>query len=210
MNLYDRYLLPTLIDVLCGIKPVQRQRAKIVPRAQGRVLEIGIGTGRNLPFYDKSRLRQLYGLDPAAQMHPKARQRMLDAGLEVELLELPAEKIPMADASFDTVITTFTLCTIPDAVAALREMRRVLKPGGVLLFCEHGTAPDASVRRWQDRLTPLWKPLAGGCHLNRDIPALLREGGFRIVDMEQLYLPGPRPLTYNYWGSAVAAETAPT
>jgi len=210
MNLYDRYLLPTLIDVLCGIKPVQRQRAKIVPRAQGRVLEIGIGTGRNLPFYDKSRLQQLYGLDPAAQMHPKARQRMLDAGLEVELLELPAEKIPMADASFDTVITTFTLCTIPDAVAALREMRRVLKPDGVLLFCEHGTAPDASVRRWQDRLTPLWKPLAGGCHLNRDIPALLREGGFRIVDMEQLYLPGPRPLTYNYWGSAVATETAPT
>jgi ubiquinone/menaquinone biosynthesis C-methylase UbiE len=205
MNLYDRYLLPTLIDVLCGIKPVQRQRAKIVPRAQGRVLEIGIGTGRNLPFYDKSRLQQLYGLDPAAQMHPKARQRMLDAGLEVELLELPAEKIPMADASFDTVITTFTLCTIPDAVAALREMRRVLKPGGVLLFCEHGTAPDASVRRWQDRLTPLWKPLAGGCHLNRDIPALLREGGFRIVDMEQLYLPGPRPLTYNYWGSATAS-----
>ena len=209
MNLYDRYLLPTLIDLLCGIKPVQRQRAKIVPRAQGRVLEIGIGTGRNLPFYDKSRLQQLYGLDPAAQMHPKARQRMLDAGLEVELLELPAEKIPMADASFDTVITTFTLCTIPDAVAALREMRRVLKPGGLLLFCEHGTAPDASVRRWQDRLTPLWKPLAGGCHLNRDIPALLREGGFRIVDMEQLYLPGPRPLTYNYWGSAMAAETVP-
>ena len=210
MNLYDRYLLPTLIDVLCGIKPVQRQRAKIVPRAQGRVLEIGIGTGRNLPFYDKSRLQQLYGLDPAAQMHPKARQRMLDAGLEVELLELPAEKIPMADASFDTVITTFTLCTIPDAVTALREMRRVLKPGGVLLFCEHGTAPDASVRRWQDRLTPLWKPLAGGCHLNRDIPALLREGGFRIVDMEQLYLPGPRPLTYNYWGSAMAVDSTAT
>ena len=210
MNLYDRYLLPTLIDLLCGIKPVQRQRAKIVPRAQGRVLEIGIGTGRNLPFYDKSRLQQLYGLDPAAQMHPKARQRMLDAGLEVELLELPAEKIPMADASFDTVITTFTLCSIPDAIAALREMRRVLKPGGVLLFCEHGTAPDASVRRWQDRLTPLWKPLAGGCHLNRDIPALLREGGFRIVDMEQLYLPGPRPLTYNYWGSAMAVDSTAT
>jgi len=204
MNLYERYFLPTLIDWACGIKPVQRQRAKIVPRAQGRVLEIGMGTGRNLPFYDKSRLERLYVLDPAAQMHPKARQRMHAAGLEVELLELPAEKIPMADASFDTVVTTFTLCTIPDAVAALREMRRVLKPGGRLLFCEHGLAPDASVRRWQDRLTPLWKPLAGGCHLNRDIPALLREGGFRIDDMEQLYLPGPRPLTYNYWGSATA------
>lgn len=207
MNLYDRYLLPTLIDLLCGIKPVQRQRAKLVPRAQGRVLEIGIGTGRNLPFYDKSRLAQLYGLDPALQMHRKARQRMHEAGIEVELLDLPAEKIPMPDASFDTVITTFTLCTIPDAVAALREMRRVLKPGGRLLFCEHGTAPDASVRRWQDRLTPLWKPIAGGCHLNRDIPALLREGGFHIEDMEQLYLPGPRPLTYNYWGSATAAES---
>ncbi len=207
MNLYDRYLLPTLIDLLCGIKPVQRQRAKLVPRAQGRVLEIGIGTGRNLPFYDKTKLAQLYGLDPALQMHRKARERMREAGIEVELLDLPAEKIPMPDASFDTVITTFTLCTIPDAVAALREMRRVLKPGGRLLFCEHGTAPDASVRRWQDRLTPLWKPIAGGCHLNRDIPALLREGGFHIEDMEQLYLPGPRPLTYNYWGSATAAES---
>ena len=206
MNFYDRYLLPTLIDVLCGIKPVQRQRAKLVPRARGRVLEIGIGTGRNLPFYDKSRLEQLYGLDPALQMHSKARERMHQAGIEVELLDLSAEKIPMPDASFDTVVTTFTLCTIPDAVAALREMRRVLKPGGRLLFCEHGTAPDASVRRWQDRLTPLWKPLAGGCHLNRDIPALLRQGGFHIEDMEQLYLPGPRPLTYNYWGSATASE----
>lgn len=203
MNLYDRYFLPTLIDWVCGIRPVQRQRAKIVPRAQGRVLEIGIGTGRNLPFYDHARLEKLYGLDPALQMHRKARQRMQAAGLEVELLDLPAERIPMEDASFDTVLMTFTLCTIPDAVSALQEMRRVLKPQGRLLFCEHGKAPDASVRRWQDRLTPLWKPIAGGCHLNRDIPGLLAEGGFRVEEMEQLYLPGPRPLTYNYWGSAV-------
>jgi len=205
MNLYDRYVLPVLIDLACGIEPVQRQRAKIVPRAQGRVLEIGIGTGRNLPFYDHAKLEKLYGLDPALQMHRKARQRMREAGLEVELVDLPAERIPMDDASFDTVLTTFTLCTIPDAAAALREMRRVLKPQGRLLFCEHGAAPDPSVRRWQDRLTPIWKPIAGGCHLNRDIPGLLREGGFRVLDLEQLYLPGPRPLTYNYWGSAVAA-----
>lgn len=205
MNLYDRYLLPYLIDWACGISPVQRQRAKIVPRAQGRVLEIGIGTGRNLPFYDHARLGQLYGLDPALQMHRLARRRMRQTGLKVELLDLPAEHIPMEDASFDTVLTTFTLCTIPDAVTALREMRRVLKPGGRLLFCEHGAAPDAGVRRWQDRLTPLWKPIAGGCHLNRDIPALLRDGGFAIHDLEQLYLPGPRPLTYNYWGSASAS-----
>lgn len=204
MNLYDRYFLPYLIDFACGIEPVQRQRAKIVPRAQGRVLEIGIGTGRNLPFYDHGKLEKLYGLDPALQMHRKARQRMRAAGLEVELLDLPAEQIPMEDASFDTVVTTFTLCTIPDAVSALREMRRVLKPQGQLLFCEHGQAPDASVRRWQERLTPIWKPIAGGCHLDRDIPGLLGQGGFRVREMEQMYLPGPRPLTYNYWGSAVA------
>lgn len=204
MNLYDRYFLPYLIDFACGIEPVQRQRAKIVPRAQGRVLEIGIGTGRNLPFYDHGKLEKLYGLDPALQMHRKARQRMRAAGLQVELLDLPAEQIPMEDASFDTVVTTFTLCTIPDAVSALREMRRVLKPQGRLLFCEHGKAPDAPVRRWQERLTPIWKPIAGGCHLDRDIPALLEQGGFRVEGMEQMYLPGPRPLTYNYWGSAVA------
>jgi ubiquinone/menaquinone biosynthesis C-methylase UbiE len=204
INLYDRYVLPWVIDFACGIAPIQRQRARIVPRAAGRVLEIGIGTGRNLPFYDHARLEKLYGLDPALQMNRLARKRMRAAGLEVELVDLPAEQIPMADGSFDTVLTTFTLCTIPDAVAALREMRRVLKPGGTLLFCEHGAAPDASVRRWQDRLQPLWKPIAGGCHLNRDIPGLLRQGGFKVDEMEQLYLPGPRPLTYNYWGSASA------
>ena len=205
MNLYDRYLLPYLIDFACGIEPVQRQRAKIVPRAQGRVLEIGIGTGRNLAFYDKAKLQKLCGLDPAAQMHRLARKRMRQAGLEVELIGLPAEQIPLPDASFDTVLITYTLCTIPDAVAALREMRRVLAPGGTLLFCEHGAAPDPGVRRWQDRINPLWKPIAGGCHLNRDIPALLREGGFRIDELETMYLPGPRPMTYNYWGSAAAA-----
>lgn len=204
MNLYDRYILPYVIDFACGIDPIQRQRAKIVPRARGRVLEIGIGTGRNLPFYDHAKLEKLYGLDPALQMHHKARERMKQAGLEVELVDLPAERIPMEAASFDTVLTTFTLCTIPDAAAALREMRRVLKPDGRLLFCEHGAAPDASVRRWQDRLNPIWKPIAGGCNLNRDIPGLLRESGFKVLELDQLYLPGPRPLTYNYWGSAAA------
>lgn len=205
MNLYDRLVLPYLIDWACGIKPVQMQRAKLVPRARGRVLEIGMGTGRNLPFYDNSKLTSLSGLDPAAQMHAKARRRMREAGLKVDLLTLSAEKIPIADASFDTVVSTYTLCSIADPVAALREMRRVLKPGGHLLFCEHGAAPDPAVRRWQDRLTPLWKPIAGGCHLNRDIPALLAAGGFRVEDMETMYLPGPRPLTYNFWGSAAGA-----
>ncbi|NGY06693.1 class I SAM-dependent methyltransferase [Solimonas terrae] len=199
---YDRYVLPYLIDVACGMKAIQHQRGELVSQARGRVLEIGIGTGRNLPFYDKAKLESLCGLDPAAQMHSLARKRARRAQLDVELLTLPAEWIPADDASFDTVLSTFTLCTIPDAVAALREMRRVLKPDGVLLFCEHGLAPDADVRRWQDRLTPVWKPIAGGCHLNRDIPALLAAGGFETITIEADYLKGPRPMTYVYRGSA--------
>ena len=202
--MYDRYILPYVIDCACGMKAVQRERAALIPQARGRVLEIGIGTGRNLPFYDRAKLGSLCGLDPAAQMHRLARKRAAQAGLAVELLDLPAEKIPVADASFDTVVTTFTLCTIPDAAQALSEMRRVLKPDGRLLFCEHGLAPDEGVRRWQRRLTPLWKPLAGGCHLDRDIAGLLQAGGFRTIEMQRRYLPGPRAMTYVYSGSAAA------
>jgi ubiquinone/menaquinone biosynthesis C-methylase UbiE len=201
---YERHLLPYLIDFACGIKPVTRQRGKVVPRAQGRVLEIGIGTGLNLEHYDPSRVQKLVGLDPSPEMHRLARKRMARAGLDVELVTLSAEQIPFEAGSFDTVLVTYSLCTIPDPVAALREMRRVLKPDGRLIFCEHGKAPDESVRRWQDRLTPAWSRLAGGCHLNRDIPALLEQGGFRCDDLETMYLPGPRPLTFNYWGTARA------
>lgn len=203
MNFYDRYLLPCLIDLTCGVGPVQRQRAKIVPRATGRVLEIGIGTGRNLPFYDKSRLEELYGLDPAEEMHRLARRRMRTSGIDVHILTSSAEKIPTSAGSFDTLVMTFTLCSIAEPVKALKEMKRVLKPGGRLLFCEHGLAPDALVQKWQRRLTLIWKPLAGGCHLDRDIPALLREGGFRVAELETMYLPGLRPMTYNYWGTAL-------
>ena len=205
MNFYDRYLLPHIIDLACGIEPVQRQRSKVVPRAQGRVLEIGVGTGRNLPFYDKTRIDHLMALDPATQMHPKAERRKRESGLDVELLTLSAEEIPMPSASFDTVVCTFTLCTIPDPVKALREMCRVLKSDGCLLYCEHGAAPDASVRRWQDRVNSAWGHIAGGCNLNRDIPTLLKEGGFKILELETMYLPGPKILTYNYWGVAVPA-----
>ena len=204
---YERHLLPYLIDLACGIKPVRRQRRKVVPQARGRVLEIGIGTGLNLEHYDKARIGQLVGLDPSLEMHRLARKRMAKAGLDVELVGLSAETIPFDAAAFDTVLVTYTLCTIPDPVAALKEMRRVLKPGGKLIFCEHGKAPDASVQRWQDRLTPLWSKFAGGCQLNRDIPALLAQGGFRSDDLETMYLPGPRPLTFNYWGTARASPS---
>ncbi len=204
MGLYDRCVLPCLIDFACGLPMVQAQRQKLIPQARGRVLEVGMGTGRNLPFYDRSRISRLVGVDPALQMHRLAQQRSRAAGIEVELMGLSAEQLPTADASFDTVVCTYTLCTIPDAEQALREMRRVLVPGGKLLFCEHGRAPDENVRRWQDRLQPLWGPLVGGCQLGRDIPGLLDAAGFTATT-QAAYLAGPRPMTFHYWGEAQAA-----
>jgi SAM-dependent methyltransferase len=158
---YDRHILPWALDFACGLPMVGRQRQKVVPLAQGRVLEVGIGTGLNMPYYDKARVQQITGLDPAMELHPRARKRIAAAGLPVELVGLSAEQIPRPDASFDTVLVTYSLCTIPDPLAALREMRRVLAPGGTLLFCEHGRAPDAAVARWQDRLQPLWGTVCG-------------------------------------------------
>jgi ubiquinone/menaquinone biosynthesis C-methylase UbiE len=200
---YDRHLLPYFIDFACGIKPIRRQRQKVVPHAHGRVLEVGIGTGLNLAYYDKARIEKLVGVDPAQQMHRLARKRMARAGLAVEIVGLSAEQLPLPDASFDTVVMTYTLCSIPDPIPAVREMRRVLKPGGKLLFCEHGLAPDENVRRWQKRLNPMWGRIGGGCRLDRDIPELLRAGGFAVPGLQTMYLPGPRFATYNYWGEAV-------
>jgi len=203
MNWYERHLLPHLIDIACGMPAVRRQRLRVVPNAHGRVLEIGIGTGLNMPYYEPERIESLVGVEPSQRMHRLALRRSKAAGLEVRLVGLSAEKLPLADASFDSVVSTFTLCTIPDPVAALKEIRRVLAPGGRLLFAEHGRAPEASVRKWQQRLQPLWIPLAGGCHLDRDIPALLREAGF-VPKVQSRYLPGPKFLSYHYWGEAVA------
>ncbi|AXQ28643.1 class I SAM-dependent methyltransferase [Solimonas sp. K1W22B-7] len=203
MGFYDRHILPHVIDCACGMGDIMKARSQLVPRARGRVLEIGIGTGLNLSFYDAAKVQHICGVDPAAQMHSLARRRAQQIAIPVETLPLVVEQIGAETASFDTVVTTFTLCTIPDPVSALEEMRRVLKPGGELLFCEHGTAPDAGPRRWQDRLTPLWKPIAGGCHLNRAMPALIAAGGFRVQDLHARYLPGPRPFTFVYSGGAV-------
>ena len=202
---YERRILPYLLDFACGIKPVWRQREKVVPLARGRVLEIGIGTGLNLPHYDKSSVTHIVGLDPGVEMHRLARKRVARAGIPVELVGLSAERIPFDAAAFDTVLVTYSLCTIPDPVAALGEMRRVLKPEGRLVFCEHGLAPDASVRAWQHRLNPTWSKIAGGCRLDRDVPGLLRQAGFRSDDLQAMDLPGPRPLTFNYWGTATPA-----
>ena len=199
---YDRHILPYLIDLACGMKPIRQQREEVVPRAKGRVLEVGIGTGLNMAYYDQSKVTKITGLDPAVQMHRLAHKRIARAGLQVEIIGASAEEIPLDDASFDTVLLTYTLCSISDPGVALKEMRRVLAPSGKLIFCEHGRAPDESVRRWQDRLTPYWKKFTGGCHLNRDVPAILNQAGFQCSDMQSMYFPGPRPLTFNYWGEA--------
>lgn len=202
MGFYDRHVLPRLIDYACGMGEVMKTRSKIVPQAEGRVLEIGIGTGLNLGFYDPAKVQVVIGVDPAAQMQALARQRADAIAIAVETIALELGEIQAGDASFDSIVCTFTLCTIPDAAAALKEMRRVLKPGGRLLFAEHGLAPDATVARWQHRLTPLWKPFAGGCHLNRDIPRLIEAGGFAIRELHTGYLQGPRPMTFVYRGWA--------
>lgn len=205
MNWYEERILPHLIDFSCTTKPVRKQREKVMPLAEGDVLEIGIGSGLNLPFYDQQKVRKIWGLEPSEAMRKIATKNLEGLSLDLEFLDFPGEDIPLESASVDTVLVTFTLCTIPDAVSALQGMRRVLKPGGRMLFCEHGAAPDAGIRRWQDRLNPAWKKIAGGCNMNRDMPAMINAGGFRIIDDERMYIPGLRVLSYNYWGSAVPA-----
>lgn len=203
-SFYERRILPYLIDLACGMPAVEHQRAAVVPLASGTVLEIGIGTGRNLQYYRSEQLDRLYGLDPSLAWHPLARKRLAMLDLAIDNLALSAEEIPLENASVDTVVCTYTLCTIPDPLKALAEFRRVLKPGGRLLFSEHGLAPDPNVQRWQRRLEPWWKPLAGGCHLTRDVPELLHCSGFRIEEMDRRYLKGPRPMTFNSRGVAIA------
>jgi ubiquinone/menaquinone biosynthesis C-methylase UbiE len=205
MGLYSKYILPKVVHLTCGMKPNMRQREKVVPLARGRVLEVGIGSGLNLPFYDRTKVTRVWGLDPSREMMRMARTAAQAVPFDVEFIGLPIEEIPLDDSAVDTVVVTYTLCTIPDTERALRQIGRVLKPGGELIFCEHGLAPDAGVRRWQDRINPIWKRLGGGCHLNRDIPELIRRGGFRIQGLETMYLPGWRPASFNYWGTAVHA-----
>ena len=202
-NWYERNVLPWLIDFACGMKSVSQQRMKVIPQARGRVLEIGLGTGLNLPFYDTGRVSELVGVEPSLTMHHLAMKRSRAAGIPVELVGIGAERLPLADHVFDTVVSTYTLCTIPDPVLALRELRRVLAPGGRLLFSEHGKAPDESVRKWQARIQPVWGKFSGGCHLGRDIPAILKEAGFD-AQVESMYIPGPRIASYHYWGMATA------
>ncbi len=202
MSFYDERVLPHLINWACSTRPQQRQREKIVHMAEGDVLEVGFGSGLNLPYYEDVKVRKVLALEPSEGMRRKAQPNVAASSLDVEFIDLPGESIPLDNASVDTVLMTYTLCTIPDAQAALEGMRRVLKPGGKLIYCEHGAAPDEKVRRWQRRLNGGWRRFAGGCNMNRDIVGLIEAGGFELTMDERMYLPGPRILNYNFWGTA--------
>lgn len=208
MGLWDRYVVPAVVSCACGTKPIMKQREKIVPRARGRVLELGCGSGTNFSLYDRETVSRIEALEPAPGMISRARKTAdkLGLGASVTFHEAGAEAIPLDDASVDTVVITFVLCTIPDWESALSEVRRVLKPGGEVLFSEHGLSPDAGVAKWQRRIEPVWKQLAGGCHLTRDTGVLLSSSGFQLNRIDHMYLPhAPKVAGYMSWGSAALA-----
>ena len=205
---YEKYLLPRCLNFLCSAKPIARQREKIVPLAGGTVLELGVGSGLNFQYYDNAKIDKIIGLDPSAELSTMARKVADAQNLHVEFLQGYAEEICLPDSSIDTVLVTYTLCTVNDTLKVCQEALRVLKENGQLLFCEHGLAPDESVARWQNRINPIWGKIAGGCNLNRDIGFVINESGFEIKTLERMYLPKtPRFAGYNYWGSAVPKST---
>jgi ubiquinone/menaquinone biosynthesis C-methylase UbiE len=202
MSFYQNHIVPHLVNLAMRNRELAPYRKRIISLAQGRVLEIGVGSGLNLPLYT-NRATGILGLEP----HPK----LLDMALQkvehipTKLIKGSADSIPLEDHSIDTVVTSWTLCTVPNVAAALAEMRRILKPAGQLLLVEHGLAPDEKVRRWQHRLTPVWKRIAGGCHLDRPVAELVRNSGFRIDRLETGYMRGPKPMTFTYEGIATPA-----
>lgn len=207
MSFYADRILPHVIDKACSMGQIMKLRSQVVPQARGTVLEVGMGSAINLPFYDASRVDRVYGLEPSEGMRRKAQPNLRRSPVEVEWLDLPGERIPLDDESVDTVLLTFTLCTIPDWRTALQQMKRVLRPGGELIFLEHGESHDHSVRKWQHRLTPTWKKFAGGCHLNRHIADLIKDAGFEIKELENLYVPkAPKIAGYIYKGRAVKPQ----
>ena len=201
MGVYDRYILPHVINLAMRNRHLLPYRRRAIAAAEGRVLEIGIGSGLNLPLYS-THVREIHGIEPEPRLTEMAQQRAGSSPIPTTFIKGYAEAIPLEDRSIDTVVTTWTLCSIPDVNAALREMRRVLKPSGQLLFVEHGEAPDEGVRKWQDRLTPAWKCIGGGCHLNRPIRSLVEHAGFSIAQLQTGYMKGPRPMTFMYEGRA--------
>ncbi len=203
MPFYRDHIYPHLVSVLGDPKPIQQVRQRVIPLAKGDVLEIGVGPGVNFVHYDPSRVSRVYALEPNPGMIRLAEKQVQETKLKVEFLDLPGERIPLEDRSVDTVVSTFTLCTIPGVVEAIRGIGRVLKPGGKFIFFEHGLSPDPRVQRWQKRSEPIPHWLFEGCHVTRDIPSLITNGGFHIEQMETAYLaPFPKSWTYCFWGTA--------
>lgn len=202
MRIYSKYILPHLIDLACRNGKSNEQRDRVIPLATGRVLEVGIGSGNSLPLYDPSKVSHLTAIDPLEELWKKRRTLISELGFKVRFIKARAENIPVGDNEFDTVVVTFTLCSVDRIDDALREIRRVLKPGGKLVFMEHGKAPDRRLERWQNLINPFWKRLGGGCNLNRDLPGILEKNGFRPKHMHRGYFPGWRATSYHYWGTA--------
>ncbi len=204
-SFYDRHIMPRLIGCACASPPIMKQRAKVVPLAEGRVLELGIGGGLNLAFYDPAKVSEVRGVDPSEALRMRALAAPRPEGLKVSIEDGTAEALPFEDRSFDSVVCTFTLCSVQSHAAALAEARRVLKPSGALLYCEHGLAPDTGVAKWQARIEPVWKAIAGGCHLTRPIGAAIEMAGFRLDSWQSMFLPGtPRIFGWSEWGAARA------
>lgn len=201
MNLYNKFILPKAINWACSQKPSMKQREKIIPLAGGNVLEIGIGSGLNLPYYTKN-IEKLTTIDPSKELWLKNKVNVKKLPFPFEFIVAEAENIPLPNANFDTIVLTYTLCTIPNLKKAFSEIKRVLKPTGKLLFCEHGKAPEKGVQKYQDIINPMWKRIGGGCNLNRNIPAIIEENGFVISKLETMYIPGWKPASFNYWGIA--------
>ena len=203
MGFYSKHILPKVIHKVCALKPTMIQRGKIVPEAKGKVLEIGIGSGLNIPFYNENEVTHLVGLDPYPH-HQALMEASERSNIPFEFIKESAEILSMEKNEFDTVVSTYTFCTIDQLNHSLSEIKRVLKPSGQLIFIEHGLAPDSNVARVQNRLNPIWKRIGGGCNMNRDIPMFLKTNGFKINDLQTMYIPGWKPATYNFWGFAKA------
>jgi len=201
MNFYEHWVLPPLLDLAMRQHQLGKYRWEVVAGARGRVLEIGVGSGLNLTLYEEQ-VDVVFGLDPSERLLSMAQRRAAEAGVAADLILGSATNIPLENASVDTVVMTWTLCSISDPLSALREMGRVLKPGGALLFVEHGLSPEPAVERWQHRLTPLWRHISGGCHLDRKVDDLIRAAGFEILELRNEYARGPRLMTYMYEGQA--------
>jgi len=199
MSFYDKIILPRIVNCVCGLKPTRKQREKIVPVATGRVLEIGIGSGLNLPLYNSANVEHVTGIDPSPEMW---KLNEWNGNLDVEYVEASAEDLYFEDDLFDSIVCTYTLCTIPNPNKALQEIKRVLKPDGKFLFTEHGLAPDEKVSKTQNRINPYWKKLGGGCNLNRNIESVIARNEFQFQSIDKMYIPGWKPVSYNYWGIA--------